>query len=171
MVVDTSGIDVLVPHRIHGRQQVAGRLHRVGGKTVPGTIQNQTLKKHVSRVGWEPFRTVLLIMLDSGLRPGEIFRMRWENIHWEHGVIFNPRGKSRKSKRYVPLTERMKAALLRRKGNIEEGWVFQSKRSKSGHITDREVSKQWLEAKKLAAIPESGEGRRSREAAPREHRY
>jgi integrase len=110
-------------------------------------------------------------MLDSGLRPGEIFRMRWENIHWEHGVIFNPRGKSRKSKRYVPLTERMKAALLRRKGNIEEGWVFQSKRSKSGHITDREVSKQWLEAKKLAAIPESGEGRRSREAAPREHRY
>ena len=67
-------------------------------------------------MGWEPFRTILLIMLDSGLRPGEIFRMRWENIHWEQGVIFNPRGKSRKSKRYVPLTERMKAALLARKG-------------------------------------------------------
>lgn len=31
-----------------------------------------------SRVGWEPFRTILLIMLDSGLRPGEVFRMRWE---------------------------------------------------------------------------------------------
>ena len=25
----------------------------------------------------------------------------------------------------------------------------------SGHITDREVSKQWLEAKRLAGIPES----------------
>lgn len=36
--------------------------------------------------------------------------MRWENIHWDRGVIFNPRSKSRKSKRYVPLTERMKAA-------------------------------------------------------------
>ena len=36
-------------------------------------------------MGWEPFRTVLLIMLDSGLRPGEIFRMRWENIHWDKG--------------------------------------------------------------------------------------
>src|SRR5271165_831166 len=73
-----------------------------------------TQKGHKSRVGWEPFRTVLLIMLDSGLRPGEIFRMRWENIHWDKGLIFNPRGKSRKSRRYVPLTERVKAALLMR---------------------------------------------------------
>ncbi len=33
-----------------------------------------TPKGKKSRVGWEPFRTILLIMLDSGLRPGEIFR-------------------------------------------------------------------------------------------------
>jgi site-specific recombinase XerC len=69
-------------------------------------------------------------------------------------VIFNPRSKSRKSKRYVPLTERMEAVLLARKRNAQEGWVFPSKKSASGHITDREVSKQWLEAKRLAAIPE-----------------
>jgi integrase len=106
-------------------------------------------------VGWEPFRTVLLIMLDSGLRPGEIFRMRWENIHWDKALIFNPRGKSRKSRRYVPLTERVKAALLTRKKGANEGWVFPSKGSRSGYITDREVSKQWLEAKRIAGIPEN----------------
>ena len=66
-----------------------------------------TAKGRKSRAGWEPFRTVLLIMLDSGLRPGEIFRMRWENIHWDNG-LFNPRGKSRKSRRYVPLTSASK---------------------------------------------------------------
>lgn len=114
-----------------------------------------TAKGRKSRVGWEPFRTVLLIMLDSGLRPGEIFRMRWENIHWDKGLIFNPRGKSRKSRRYVPLTERVKAALLMRKKGVNEGWVFPSKKAQSGHITDREVSKQWLEAKRLAGIPEA----------------
>lgn len=108
-----------------------------------------------SRAGWEPFRTVLLIMLDSGLRPGEIFRMRWENIHWNKGLIFNPRGKSRKSRRYVPLTERVKAALLSRKQGVNEGWVFPSQRSRSGHITDRETSKQWLEAKRIVGIPEN----------------
>jgi integrase len=114
-----------------------------------------TAKGRKSRVGWEPFRTVLLIMLDSGLRPGEIFRMRWENVHWDKGLIFNPRGKSRKSRRYVPLTERVKAALLMRKEGVNEGWVFPSKKAQSGHITDREVSKQWLEAKRLAGIPEA----------------
>jgi integrase len=55
-----------------------------------GTRLTQKGKK--SRVGWEPFRTILLIMLNSGLRPGEVFRTRWENIHWDKSVIFNPRG-------------------------------------------------------------------------------
>src|SRR2546426_936941 len=98
-----------------------------------------TPKGKRSRVGWEPFRTILLIMLDSGLRPGEIFRMRWENIHWDKGLIFNPRGKSRKSRRYVPLTERVNVALVARKEGVNEGWVFPSKRAQSGYITDREV--------------------------------
>ena len=103
---------------------------------------------------WEPFRTILLIMLDSGLRPDEIFRLCWENIHWDRGVIFNPRSKSWKSRRYVPLTERVEAALLVRKGDANEGWVFPSEKARSGHITDREVSKQRREARRLAGIPE-----------------
>src|SRR5438132_405855 len=70
-------------------------------------------------------------------------------------LIFNPRGKSRKSRRYVPLTERVNVALVARKEGVNEGWVFPSKRAQSGYITDREVSKQWLEAKRLAGIPES----------------
>ncbi len=114
-----------------------------------------TPKGKRSRVGWEPFRTILLIMLDSGLRPGEIFRMRWENIHWDKGLIFNPRGKSRKSRRYVPLTQRVKAALLASRERASEGWVFPSKKAQSGHITGHEVSKQWLEAKRSTGIPGS----------------
>ena len=36
---------------------------------------------------------------------------------------------------------------------MNAGWAFPSKRARSGYITDREVSKQWLEAKRLAGIP------------------
>ena len=123
-------------------------------KLLTVTAQERITPKGLkSRVGWEPFRTVLMVMLDSGLRPGEIFRMRWENIHWERGVIFNPRSKSRKSRRIVPLTARVSAALRERANHSTTGRVFPSKKAKSGHITDREVSKQWLEAKKLAGIP------------------
>jgi integrase len=105
-------------------------------------------------VGWEPFRTVLLIRLDSGLRPGRSSACGGRHPLGQ-GLIFNPRGKSRKSRRYVPLTERVRVALVARKGGVNEGWIFPSKRARSGYITDREVSKQWLEAKRLAGIPES----------------
>jgi site-specific recombinase XerD len=138
----------------HGREELIEPL--MGQQLlIVTTGPRLTPKSKKSRVGWEPFRTILLIMLDSGLRPGEIFRMRWENIHWDKGLIFNPRGKSRKSRRYVPLTERVKAALLARKGGANDGWVFRSKKSQSGYITDHEVSKRWLEAKRLAGIPEA----------------
>ena len=84
----------------HGREQLIGPWMEQKLLTVTAG-QRLTPQGRESRVGWEPFRTILLIMLDSGLRPGEIYRMRWENIHWVQGLIFNPRGKSRKSKRYV----------------------------------------------------------------------
>jgi integrase len=59
-----------------------------------------------------PLRDVLTIMLDSGLRNGEVIRMRLEQIIWESAFYFNPKGKTRKARRLVPLSERV-IALLR----------------------------------------------------------
>jgi hypothetical protein len=44
--------------------------------------------------------------------------------------------------------------MLVRKQGANEGWVFPSKKARSAHITDRGGSKRWLEAKRLADIPE-----------------
>ena len=78
--------------------------------------------------------------------------MEWEHVKWDRGLIFVPR-KSRKSKRYVPLSGRVKAALLSRKTDPNERWVFLSARSSSGHIET--VQKQFHRAKKLAGLPEA----------------
>jgi integrase len=51
------------------------------------------------------------------------------------------------------MTQRVKAALLLRKGSTNEGWVFASIRSASGHIET--VQKQFNMAKRMAGIPES----------------
>ena len=99
--------------------------------------------------GWQPLRDVLLIMLDTGMRPAEVFRMEWEHVKWDRGLIFVPRSKSRKSKRYVPLSERVKAALLVRAK--DSSFVFPSARSRSSHIET--VQKQFDRAKKLASLP------------------
>ena len=84
-----------------------------------------------------PLRDVLTIMLDSGLRNGEVTRMRWEYINWEGAFCFNPKGKTRKARRPVPLNDRV-IALLRiiqqEESDPANGWVFPSKQSGSGHI-------------------------------------
>jgi integrase len=119
-------------------------------------IVRTPISKHAPKsinYSWQPFRDVLVIMLDTGMRPGEICCMRWEHVKWNQEVIFIPRSKSRKSKRYVGITERVKAALLSRKTAANEGWVFPSARAASGHIET--VQKQFDLAKGMAGLPES----------------
>ncbi|HLW53772.1 MAG TPA: tyrosine-type recombinase/integrase [Candidatus Angelobacter sp.] len=82
-----------------------------------------------------PLKDVLTIMLDGGMRNGEVVGMRWEYINWDGAFYFNPKGKSRKARRPVPLSERVIALLkgLRQEGQ-DDGWVFPSDKSRPGHI-------------------------------------
>lgn len=110
--------------------------------------------KHAPKLanyGWQPLRDILLIMLDTGMRPAEVFRMEWEHVKWDRELIFVPRSKSRKSKRYVPLSKRVKEALQMRAQ--ESPFIFPSARSSSGHIET--VQRQFDRAKKLAGLPEA----------------
>ena len=77
--------------------------------------------------------------------------MVWEHVHWNRELIFVPRSKSRKSQRYVPLSDRVRAALQAR--SKDSRFVFPSSRSRSGHIET--VQKQFGLAKKMAGLPES----------------
>jgi integrase len=89
-------------------------------------------------------------MLDTGMRPAEVYRMQWNHVKWDRELIFVPRSKSRKSKRYVSVSERVKRALQMRPQ--ESSFVFASARSRSGHIET--VQKQFDRAKQLAGLPD-----------------
>ena len=96
------------------------------------------------------FADVLVIMMDSGMRPEEVMRMRKEDIFWDRSAVLVPYGKSFKSKRYVPLSDRMRT-LLRLREFGDSPWIFPSKRARGGHLTT--VHKQWaatVEAVNLA---------------------
>jgi integrase len=82
----------------------------------------------------QPLRDVAIIVLDSGMRPSEVFEMRWEDLTWEPGMIFVPRGKTKRSRLYLPMSERVIEALQARRNGQTEGWVFPSD-SACGHIT------------------------------------
>ena len=76
----------------------------------------------------------LVIAQDTGMRPKEILRIRIEHIDWTNMRVWNPYGKTAKSRRFVPMSKRMKDVLEARCGKGKEGWVFPSDRSNSGHL-------------------------------------
>jgi integrase len=75
-------------------------------------------------VGKQPLNDVLVIIQDAGMRPDEVFRIRIENIDFVGRRIFNPNGKTKASRRYVPMSQRMIDMLLLRCAGKTEGWLF-----------------------------------------------
>jgi integrase len=97
----------------------------------------------------QPLHDVSTLILDSGMRPGEVFQMRWEDIAWDRGMIFIPRGKTKLSRRYIPMSDRVTKALHIRRNGATEGWVFPSD-SVNGHVTT--VAKAFEDARAAAGL-------------------
>jgi len=102
---------------------------------------------------------VATILFDSGMRPEECFRMRWENLAWingRHGTIRVACGKTKAARRTIPMTPRVRAILERRyklAGQPAEGFVWTAP-TKSGHIEPSTLKKQHIKALKLSKVRE-----------------
>lgn len=86
----------------------------------------------------QPWKDCATIMLGTGMRPGEVFTLRWENIvmNAQAGLLQITDGKSKAARRVLPMMPIVRNALEARwaaRGKPEEGWVFPSG-SKSGHL-------------------------------------
>ena len=106
-------------------------------------------------VAEQPLKDIIVLMRDTGMRNSrELYRMRVENIDWTNRVIFNPNSKTKKGRRFIPMSDRVLDILLVRCADRKEGWVFPS-RQKGKHITGGLVNKQWVKARKKAGLPKS----------------
>lgn len=102
----------------------------------------------------QPLKDVFLISQDSGLRPDEVIRMRWQNVLWDKSLIFNPDGKTERARRHVPLSTRVRDLLRVRAQDAKSEWVFPSKVKKGSHISYFPIAKQFGKARKAAGLPE-----------------
>jgi integrase len=80
---------------------------------------------------------VIMCIRDTGMRPGEVFGMRWELLDWSVRQYRNPTGKTAAAQRTLLLSERIMRLLHER--HLEQnapasGWVLPSLTTKSGHI-------------------------------------
>ncbi len=102
----------------------------------------------------QPLRDVVIMVMDAGMRPQDVFRMCWEHINWQKQTIFVPFGKTKNSRRYVPMSRRMCEVLqVRLPQENASGWVFPSPDAREGHITT--VAKVWRETRKRLGLDPS----------------
>ena len=108
----------------------------------------------------EPLASVAAILCDTGLRPEECFRLRWEAITWvngRHGTLFVTHGKTACARRVLPMTPRVRNILETRWESAEkplEGWVWVAP-TKSGHMESSSLKRQHKQVfKTLATLAE-----------------
>ena len=110
-----------------------------------------------SACNWRPrtrdlFRDILILMRDTGMRnERELLRMRIENLDWQTRVIFVPDSKTAEGRRLVPMSGRVFEILRNRCDTKQEGWVFPSKRSASGHL--RSICNLFRKARNKVGLP------------------
>ena len=59
-------------------------------------------------------------MLETGIRPEEVYRIRRENVQLEHGFLVIPYGKTKAARRRVPLTAAARSVLGQRMASDKE---------------------------------------------------
>lgn len=98
----------------------------------------------------QPWRDVATIMLETGMRPGEVFALRTEDFQLREGTFMIRAGKSRASRRYLIITPAIENILLRRGG--QPGFLFPA-HTKEGHINRNNIKPQHAAALIKANIP------------------
>ena len=77
----------------------------------------------------QPLCDIAKVMLDTGMRPEEVFRIRIENIDFRQRTIFNPFGKTKAARRTIPLTDDVLSLLrgrVKKANESETPFVFSS---------------------------------------------
>jgi integrase len=97
------------------------------------------------------------VLIDTGMRPEENARLRWESISWvngQYGTLQVTHGKTAAARRMLPLSPKVRSILERRWNAAqrpEEGWVWAAGTA-SGHIEPSTVKKQHKRALLLSGV-------------------
>jgi integrase len=108
-------------------------------------------------VASEPLLSVATVLSDTGMRPEECYRLRWETITWangRNGSLLVTHGKTKAARRSIPFTPRVRTTLEARweaAGRPEEGWVWPAS-AKSGHVEPCSLKRQHRKALRLSKV-------------------
>ena len=105
----------------------------------------------------EPLASAAAVLADTGMRPEECFRLRWESITWtngRHGTLLVTHGKTAAARRVLPMAQRVRSILEIRwegAGKPVEGWIWPAP-TRSGHLESSSLKKQHRKALRLSSV-------------------
>lgn len=105
----------------------------------------------------EPLGSIAEVLVDTGLRPEECFRLRWESLTWtngRYGTLLVTHGKTAAARRVLPMTPRVRTVLenrWERAGKPLDGWVWPAP-TRSGHLEGSSIKKQHAKALKASKV-------------------
>ena len=97
------------------------------------------------------------VLIDTGMRPEENARLRWESISWANGpcgTLQVTHGKRAAARRMLQMSPRVRSILERRweaAGRPLEGWLWTAATA-SGHVEPSTVKKQHQRALRLSGV-------------------
>jgi integrase len=100
---------------------------------------------------------IATVLLDSGLRPEECYRLRWESITWvngRNGTFLVTHGKTKAARRMLPMTPRVRSLVELRweaAGKPIEGWIWPVP-TQSGHVEPSSLKKQHAKVLRIAKV-------------------
>ncbi len=72
----------------------------------------------------QPLRDVAILMVETGMRPGEVFQLRRSDVHLDDRFLQIPKGKTPLARRTIPLTRRASELLDQRIHVVKSDWLF-----------------------------------------------
>jgi integrase len=93
----------------------------------------------------------LVVALHTGLRRGEQFRLRWEDVDFRTGIVTIPDSKSGEA-RHIPMNDTVRTVLRALPSRLKSAWVFPSEAGETPLDAQNFVNRVFLPALRRAQI-------------------
>jgi len=140
-----------------GELQSAPTIKRLPGERHREHVVSYDEEARYLGAGCELLASISTVLIDTGMRPEECYRLRWESITWvngRNGTLLVTHGKTAAARRMLPMTPRVRAILenrWERTGKPLEGWIWPAP-TLSGHVEPSSLKKQHRKALRLAGV-------------------
>ena len=113
-----------------GASPTAPKLKLLPGERHRERVISTTEEARYLAVAPDLLLSIVTVLIDTGMRPDECFRLPWESVTWtngRHGTVLVTHEKTKAARRILPMTPRVRALL-------EARWMKADKPDEGGYF-------------------------------------